>query len=91
MPLTDLLSAVGALALVIGLIFLLRFGGRFVASRHPRNPNASLGLAGQLGLDGRRRLYLVQVGASQVLLLTGGASDIMLPWPGQSDQPGQPS
>jgi flagellar biogenesis protein FliO len=81
MPLSDILSATGALALVIGLIVLLRFGTRFIAARRPRNGATPLWLAGQLALDGRRRLHLVQCGASQVLLLTGGASDVMLAWP----------
>ena len=68
MPLSDLLSALGALALVIGLIVLLRFGARFVGR-------------GRLGLDNRRRLHLIRTEAGQVLVLTGGASDVMLPWP----------
>lgn len=78
---TDLLSAIGALGLVIGLIVLLRFGAQMLASRRQGHAPASLQLTGQLVLDGRRRLHLVQCGADQVLLLTGGATDVMLPWP----------
>ncbi len=81
MPISDLLSAAGALALVVGLIVLLRYGTRFVAARRPRAGGTPLWLAGQLGLDNKRRLHLVQCGGAQVLLLTGGASDVMLPWP----------
>ena len=81
MPISDLLSAAGALVLVLASIVLLRYGSRFVATRRPRAAGTPLWLAGQLGLDGRRRLHLVQCGGSQVLLLTGGASDVMLPWP----------
>lgn len=81
MPVSDLLSAAGALVLVLGAIVLLRYGSRFVAGRRPRAAGTPLWLAGQLGLDGRRRLHLVQCGGSQVLLLTGGASDVMIPWP----------
>ena len=81
MPVSDVLSAAGALVLVVGSIFLLRYGSRFVAARRPRAAGTPLWLAGQLGLDGRRRLQLVQCGGSQVLVLTGGASDVMLPWP----------
>lgn len=80
MPMNDLLSAAGALALVIGLI-VLRFGSRFVQSRRPHDASIQLRLTGQLALDGRRRLQLVQCGSGQVLLLTGGVTDIMLPWP----------
>ena len=81
LPVSDLLSAAGALVLVVGSIVLLRYGTRFVAGRRPRAAGTPLWLAGQLGLDGRRRLHLVQCGSAQVLLLTGGASDVMLPWP----------
>ena len=83
MPLTDLLSAFGALVLVLALIVLLRFGTRFLGAMRPHNAATPFRLAGQLGLDGRRRLQLVQCGDGQVLLLTGGASDIMLAWPPQ--------
>lgn len=85
MPMNDLLSATGALALVIGLIVLLRFGSRFVQSRRPHATSIQLRLTGQLALDGRRRLQLVQCGSGQVLLLTGGVTDIMLPWPHQAE------
>lgn len=78
---TELVSAVGALALVIGLILLLSYGTRFVASRRAPDGGAGLKVAGQLGLDGKRRLYLVQCGAGQVLLLTGGTADVMMTWP----------
>ncbi len=81
MPVSDILSATGALVLVIGFIVLLRYGTRFVAGKRPRAAGTPLWLAGQLGLDGRRRLHLIQCGGAQVLLLTGGASDVMLPWP----------
>ncbi len=83
MSLPDLLSAFGALALVLGLIVLLRFGNRFLASMRPHNASTPFRLVGQLGLDGRRRLHLVQCGSGQVLLLTGGTSDTMLVWPPQ--------
>lgn len=87
MPLPDLLSAIGALALVLGLIVLLRFGQRFLGSRRPRDAQTPLFLAGHLALDGRRRLHLVQCGTGQVLLLTGGATDMMIAWP----QTGEPA
>ena len=78
----DLLSAVGALALVLGMIVLLRYGVRLVGpAGRLRDSSASLLVAGRLGLDNRRRLYLIEAGSGQVLVLTGGASDVMLPWP----------
>ena len=79
---SDLLSALGALALVLGLIVLLRYGIRLVGPAGRLGvSSATLLVAGRLGLDNRRRLYLVEAGAGQVLVLTGGASDVMLPWP----------
>ena len=79
---SDLLSAFGALALVLGLIVLLRYGLRLVGPAARLGvPSAPLLVAGRLGLDNRRRLYLVEAGTGQVLVLTGGASDVMLPWP----------
>ncbi|WP_419730307.1 hypothetical protein [Lichenicola sp.] len=91
MPMTDLLSAAGALALVIGLIVLLRFGSRFVGMGRLRPANTPLILAGQLALDGRRRLHLVGCGSGQVLVLTGGVTDVMLVWPQAPPGPETPS
>ena len=79
--LPDLLSALGALALVLGLIVLLRFGARFIGPGRPADPSAAPRIAGRLVLDGKRRLYLVEAGTGQALVLTGGASDVLLPWP----------
>jgi flagellar protein FliO/FliZ len=81
MPVTDILSATGALMLVIGLIVLLRYGAKYLNPRSRSSGTTPLFLAGQLGLDGKRRLHLVQCGDGQVLVLTGGASDVMLAWP----------
>ncbi len=87
MPISDLLSATGALALVIGLIVLLRFGARFVAPK-PRSAGApDLLLRGQIGLDGKRRLHLLRCAGSQVLVLTGGAGDVMVVLPPPSAEP----
>jgi flagellar protein FliO/FliZ len=80
MPLSDMLSAAGALGLVIGLIALLRFGTRFLGSRTGASRDSRLSLAAHLAVDGKRRLLLVQCDGGQVLLLTGGASDVMLAW-----------
>ena len=85
LPDLHLLSAFGALALVLGLIVLLRFGARYVGFAQLREPSASLLVAGRLALDNRRRLYLVEAGACQVLVLTGGASDVMLAWPPRAE------
>lgn len=87
MRIADSLSVVAALALVVGLIVLIRVGARYVATRRPQNASTQLRSIGHLGLDGKRRLHLIQCGTGQVLLLTGGASDLMLPWPGPDHSP----
>ena len=83
---SDLLSALGALALVLGLIVLLRYGIRLVGpAGRLRDPSSPLLITGRLALDNRRRLYRIEAGAGQVLVLTGGASDVMLLWPPRAD------
>jgi flagellar protein FliO/FliZ len=80
MSLTDILSSVAALALVLGLILLVRFGVRFLPRRTAANRDASLRLDAVLPLDNRRRLHLVSCGGRQLLLLTGGATDVSVGW-----------
>ncbi len=76
----SILTAVAALAAVLALIWLTgrlaRFGG--MAQR----PSASRMLVVQdvIALDGRRRLHLVACEGRRVLLLTGGAQDIVVGW-----------
>ncbi|MBN8891274.1 MAG: flagellar biosynthetic protein FliO, partial [Rhodospirillales bacterium] len=50
---------------------------------------ARLAVARTLALDPRRRLHLVRCEGRQVLLLTGGAQDIVVGWlpPGAGDAP----
>jgi len=81
MPLSDLASAVLALAAVIGLILLLRVGGQFLGRKRPRVANGPFALEGQFGIDSKRRLLLLRCGEARLLLLTGGPTDVMLPWP----------
>jgi flagellar protein FliO/FliZ len=77
---TSILSAIAALAAVLALIWLAgrlaRFGG--IAQR-PVN-GRSLKVHDVLALDARRRLLLVQCEDRRVLLLTGGAQDIVVGW-----------
>ncbi len=81
MSTTDLLSATGALVLVVGLIFLLRWGAPLLRPRFSGAGGARMVVAAQLALDAKRRLVLVECDGRQVLVLSGGATDILLPLP----------
>ncbi|MCQ8279514.1 flagellar biosynthetic protein FliO [Acetobacteraceae bacterium KSS8] len=81
MSTTDLLSATGALVLVVGLIFLLRWGAPLLRPRLSGAHGARLVVAAQLALDAKRRLVLVQCDGQQLLVLSGGATDVLLPLP----------
>lgn len=82
MPLaaTEILSAVSALAAVLGLIWL---GARLArAGGWGRMPESGRLLAVEeaLPLGGRQKLLLVRCGGRRAVLLTGGATDLMLGW-----------
>ncbi len=81
MSLHDILTTAAALAAVIVMILLARFGTRLIGfmPRRGMSQNA-LSLLATLPLDQRRRLTLVGCQGRQVLLLTGGASDVVLGW-----------
>ena len=69
-----------ALAAVLGLVLLaarlLRRSGFVVTGSRARRITAE----DTLVLDGRRRLYLVRCDGRRVLLLTGGATDVVVGW-----------
>ena len=77
---SSILSAIAALVAVLGLIWLVgrmaRFGGM---ARRPAS-GASLAVQDVLALDARRRLHLIRCDKRRVLLLTGGAEDIVVGW-----------
>ena len=77
---TSILTAAGALAAVLVLIWLAgrlaRFGG--IAQR--TTGNRVLAVQDTLPLDQRRRLYLVSCEQRRVLLLVGGAQDVVIGW-----------
>lgn len=67
---------IGIIALVVGAAKLYRFGGWKTQSRSDR----TLVLRESIALDPRRRVHLVQCGQRQVVLLTGGAQDLVIGW-----------
>jgi flagellar protein FliO/FliZ len=81
MSVHDILTTLAALAAVIVMILLARFGTRFTSLVVRRNPaQGALTLEASLSLDARRRLSLVTCQGHQLLLLTGGPTDVLLGW-----------
>ena len=82
MTAASILLYVAALVGVLGLIgvatHLLRAGIAPMASGTAR----TLVVQESLALDARRRIHLVQCGSRQVLILTGGAQELVVGWIG---------
>jgi flagellar protein FliO/FliZ len=83
------LAALLALAAVLALILLLRrvmlafpraFGALAPAAAAPDAGRLRLGVEQTIALGPRRRLVLVRCGSRRVLLLTGGAQDVVVGW-----------
>jgi flagellar protein FliO/FliZ len=76
----SLVSIAAALAAVLVLIWLAsrvaRFGGM---ARRPAG-GGTLSVQDVLALDARRHLHLVKCDDRRVLLLTGGAQDVVVGW-----------
>jgi flagellar protein FliO/FliZ len=89
---SSLLTAIAALVLVLALVWLGARAARF-AGLAPRPTGArSLMLRDALALDSRRRLLVVRCGARDVVLLTGGAQDLVVGWlPRQSSEASDPA
>jgi flagellar protein FliO/FliZ len=81
-PVSTLFTALAALAGVLGLIWLAtraaRRGG--LATRPAGTRARRLVVHDSVALDGRRRLTLVRCDGKCVLLLTGGAADVVVGW-----------
>jgi flagellar protein FliO/FliZ len=83
-PFATTLTALAALAVVLGLVWLAsraaRWGGLAPRQTGPRR----LVVQDAIALDARRRLTLVRCDDRSVLLLTGGAQDVVVGWLKQS-------
>jgi len=79
-----LITAVAALALVLGALILVARGAR--AAGLGLRTGKRLAMQETLALDGRRRLLLVRCDGRDLLLLTGGAQEVVVGWLPQ-DQP----
>jgi flagellar protein FliO/FliZ len=79
-PFATTLTALAALALVLALVWLAsraaRWGGLAPRQTGPRR----LVVQDAIALDARRRLTLVRCDDRCVLLLTGGAQDVVVGW-----------
>ena len=81
MSIHDVLTTLAALAAVIVMILLARYGAGLVRLGPRRGPTAGiLSLDASLSLDPRRRLSLIGCQGHQLLLLTGGPTDVLLGW-----------
>ncbi|MBV8457373.1 MAG: flagellar biosynthetic protein FliO [Acetobacteraceae bacterium] len=84
------LSAAGALAGVLGLIWLFGRGARLAGlGLRPVRTGRTLSIAEVIPLDARRRLYLIGCRNRQFLLLTGPEGDHALGWLPESADAGQ--
>ncbi len=85
MPLQSSLTAAAALGAVVLLILLAgRLAPRLGMMRRPGTARR-LAARESLPLDARRRLHLVACDGREVLLLTGGSTDVVVGWlPGEA-------
>ena len=75
-----IVTALAALAGVIGALILVARGAR--AAGLGMRVGKRLALQESLALDGRRRLMLLRCDGREVLVLTGGAQDLVVGWTG---------
>ncbi len=76
-------TLISAVAALISVLVMVGLGARLLRSGgwSPRpQPGRQLALRETVALDTRRRLHLVQCGDKQVVLLTGGAQDVVVGW-----------
>jgi flagellar protein FliO/FliZ len=79
-PLWTLLSALAALGVVLGLIWLVTRAARWSGLAARPAGARRLTVVDALAIDARRRLTLVRCDQRCVLLLTGGPQDIVVGW-----------
>ena len=80
-----IVAALGALALVIALVLLAQRAARW-GGLAPRG-TGRLAIVEAVALDPRRRLCLVRCDSRHLLLVTGGAHDVVVGW---IDEPAPP-
>lgn len=78
--LSPLATAIAALLAVLALIWVTSRALRTLRPGLPCAGGQTLGISGVLALDARRRIYLIACQDRRVLVLTGGATDVVLGW-----------
>jgi flagellar protein FliO/FliZ len=78
MTFETLIAAIGSLVLVLGLVLMAQRAARW-GGLVPRG-GGRLALVEAVALDPRRRLSLVRCDGRHVLVLTGGAQDVVVGW-----------
>lgn len=77
---TSVLTVVVALVAVLALIWLAGRAARFGGMARRPAAGGLLSVQDVLALDARRRLHLIKCDERRVLLLTGGAHDVVVGW-----------
>jgi flagellar protein FliO/FliZ len=79
--LSYLLTALAALAAVLALIWVAQRAARLGGfAPRPHAPGRRLAVQEAIAIDPRRRLHLIRCDGRQVLVMTGGAQDVVLGW-----------
>lgn len=84
---SSLVTAIAALAAVLALIWLASRAARFGGFARRPPSGGVLAVQDVLTLDARHQLHLVRCGERRVLLLTGGAQDVVVGWLDAVDRP----
>jgi flagellar protein FliO/FliZ len=79
-PFATTLTALAALAVVLGLVWLASRAARWGGLAPRTGGGRRLAVQDVLTLDARRRLTLVRCDDHSVLLLTGGGEDLVVGW-----------
>lgn len=85
LTLNTIVAALGALALVIALVLLAQRAARW-GGLAPRG-TGRLAIVEAVALDPRRRLCLVRCDRRHLLLVTGGAQDVVVGWIDDAPKP----
>jgi len=83
----SILTAIAALVAVLALIWLAGRAARFSGMAQRPASGRLLEVQDVIALDARRRLHVVKCEGQRVLLLTGGAQDVVVGWLDRKEPP----
>jgi flagellar protein FliO/FliZ len=83
----SILTAIAALFAVLALIWLAGRAARFSGMAQRPASGRLLEVQDVIALDARRRLHVVKCEGRRVLLLTGGAQDVVVGWLDRTEPP----